>query len=542
MSRRPSSPLEVLNEAIELTRSAPLKQNLLAALPALGLCWLVLFTYYLELVEGVSALRPLCALALTGVWCARAVVLSRQAGSMLERRLAHLPPAAHHSTRDTRVRVALALGAELWLWLWLLVLCLRIDPWLCTLTAPLFALRGALAPSWLAAVDASQAEGARSATWFVLRAGAGQRWTGIVLELALLLSALALFLNLGALLVAAISVAQDLLGLRLAFVRAFISPRNHFALLGLVGLSLAAFDPLRAAVAAVLYAEQRLAREALEVRALVEAALAPRGTKAALRALSLSCALALSLPGAARAQIFPAADAHSLYEEECDPTCRDTRRRDDAVLIQLVTILDAPEFRDFALARADLPELERPSLERWLERLGRWLSGAPEAAHERGEDLSRVKPLHAPLPLLLGGLGALVLVLASLGLWHARRRVRLRRAPVLAPQPVAEPTPSATLDPSPAGSLRRLYLESLDQLARRGLLHVSPTSTNGDHLRLFRSEPLRPKLARLTALFERSQYGRDPPSERELEEARMLRRELEEAPGLGPAASPAERA
>ncbi|HEX6240588.1 MAG TPA: DUF4129 domain-containing protein [Polyangiales bacterium] len=523
MKSEPTSPLEVLNEAIELTRTTPLKHNLVAAIPALCLCWLVAFVYYLEQVEGVRALRPVCALALTAAWCARGVVLSRHAGRQVDRRLAHLPPAARHSALDTRVRVALVLGAELWLWLWLLVVALRIDPWLCTLAAPLFALRGALAPSWLAAADASQAESARSAALYAIQASQRQRLTGIALELALLLSALALFLNLGALLVAGISLAQDLLGLRLAFVRAFISPRNHFALLGLLSLSLSAFDPLRAAVAAVLYAEQRLAREALEVRALVEVAIAPRNVA---RVVGLSFVLALALPASAQAQIFPATDAHSLYEDECDPVCREVRRRDDAVQVRLVTILDASEFQDFALEGAELPELERPSLERWLERLGRWLSGAPEKVPERGEDLSRVTPLHVPLPLLLSGLGLLLLALGSLAFWHAQRRLTSRRVSRVPAEPATPTIPDMIPDTSLRGALRHVYLQTLERLAQRGLLHLSRANTNGDYLRMLQSARLRSQLARLTALFERAQYGRATPSESELSEARELGRTL----------------
>jgi hypothetical protein len=94
------------------------------------------------------------------------------------------------------------------------------------------------------------------------------------------------------------------------------------------------------------------------------------------------------------------------------------------------------------------------------------------------------------------------------------------------PEREAEVTPPAALDPSPAGALRRLYLEALERLAERRLLSLSTAHTNGDYLRMLQNAALQPRLARLTALFERTQYGRATPSHQELEEARALTRAL----------------
>ena len=66
----------------------------------------------------------------------------------------------------------------------------------------------------------------------------------------------------------------------------------------------------------------------------------------------------------------------------------------------------------------------------------------------------------------------------------------------------------------------------MEQLARRGQLSLSRTRTNGDYVRMLRSDALRSKLARLTVLFERAHYGREALDPQTLDEARALARAL----------------
>jgi hypothetical protein len=258
----------------------------------------------------------------------------------------------------------------------------------------------------------------------------------------------------------------------------------------------------------------------VEVRALVEAALGRT------LGVTLLCLLALGL-GATRASAQPDDWQRSPpiygFEDECDQTCREARARDDQVLVRLVTILDGADFRESAHAPWGVAQLERPSFGHWLERFGRWLSGT-EQAPEGSHDLSQVKPVPLPLGLLLSGLSILVLLLAALALWHIRsvRSPRASTASGSAHEPPSAPTSSSQHDGSARGQLRQLYLASLTSLAQRGLLRLSSAHTNGDYLRMLGASERRAQLARLTQLFEHSQYGRTLPTERELGEAESL--------------------
>lgn len=526
MKQRARSALAVLDGAIELTRSEPLSRNLLCAAPALLLTWLALFATYLEQVEGVHSLRPVWALGLSLGWCARAAVLTRYAGQCSARLLSTLDVGARHSRLDTRLRAALGLGLELLFWLFLFGVSARVDPWLCLLLAPLLALRGAVAPGWLATADSAEAGAAPSATLYVLGQARGQRLVGVVLELLFLLSALALFLNLGALAVAAISLSQDLLGLRLAFVRAFISPRNPFALIALVGVSLSAFEPLRAAAAAVLFTQQRRAREALEVRALVEAAVAPRTAKV----LAAAVALALSLPASTYAQgdDWQRPAPPPGLGMDCDHACAEARARDDQVLVTLVSILDAPDFRDFPEGGWSVATPEQPSFGSWLERMTRWLVGRPDEPERRGSDLSEIKPIHVPLAVLLTGLLALVLMLGGIGLLHAQR-TRLPKRPSSASVDATPPAATSAVqrdDGSLHARLRGVYLAALSSLAQRRLLTLSAAATNGDYLRTLRGASTARAFVQLTELFERAHYGEQPLDSVDLARAEALAQQL----------------
>lgn len=545
MRRRGVASLETLDQAIELLRTDSLKRLVLCAAPGLFLTWLGLLAHYLEYVEGVRSLRALFALGLAAGWCVRCAVLARFAGRCVDRQLARFAAAPRHGASSTVLRVASVVGVELWFWLWLLVGAVRIDPWLALGALPLFALRGALAPGWLAAAEAATGHRTFEASLQVLAAAEGKRLAGVGIELFILLGAAALFLNLGALLVAAISLSQDLLGLKLAFVRAFISPRNHFALLALAGFSLSAFEPLRAAVSGVLYAETRAAHEAVEVRALVRGAIA----KYAVRLLPWMLAGALAQPhgfaqdaarpgahGGAQDAAQPRAyggtqdparpdalsDSQVPSDEECDQTCNEARARDDAVLVTLVGILDAPDFRDFPSETWAL-EGSETSFRAWLERFFHWLAGGDEAAPQ-ARDLSKAPAVHLPLPWLLMSALALALAFGVALLWRTLA-TRTRRAESIAPAQGSAPQtlpPSASAhDDEPRAALRALYLAALAGLSHRGLLTLSSASTNGDYLRALRA-PERALLTQLTQLFELVRYGQHVPSPSELAQSQRL--------------------
>jgi hypothetical protein len=529
--------LEALDAAIELVRSEPPARLLWSLCPGLALTWLCLFLYYLERVEGVRSLRPWFALALALLWCVRGVLLGRLAGRCVERLLGAEDAAPLHGPASSLLAGAIFTGAELWLWLWLLILAVQLDPWLALAVLPLFSLRGALWPSWLAVCDAQREPNPGAVALAALCAGGGQRLLGVAAELLLLFGSVGLFFNLGALLAAFISLSQDLLGLDLSFVRAFISPSNHFALLGVAGLALSAFEPLRAALSGVLFAEQRRAREGIGVRALVQRCLAQAGARTAKLALLL-CLLAPAHAGAQPVgggereagdapQLAGDALAHApLSDEECDEICNDARTRDDLLLVELVSILDGHEFREFPEPGFRGEELGQEALTRWFERFWRWLQGGEPQQHAApaAHRLPAAPSARVALPL------GLSLLAASLLLWlaSARRRTRPEAAgPASAPQTELL-APERYLDEAlaargePRRALRALYLASLSGLSRRGLLTLSHELTNGHYLAKLPAGPERASFAELTGLFDRTCYGALLPSGEELARAGQL--------------------
>jgi hypothetical protein len=519
--------LEALDTAIELVRSQPLAPSLWSACPALAITWLCLLIYYLERVEGVRSLRPWFALALALAWCVRAVLLGRLAGRCVDQLLGADDAARRHGPASSLVAGAVFAGAELWLWLWLLIAAVHFDPWLALAVLPALALRGGVAPSWLAACDAQPEPRPAAVALGALRAAQGQRLVGLGAELVLLMGSVALLFNLGALLAAFISLSQDLLGLDLSFVRAFISPRNHFALLGVAGLALSAFDPLRAALSAVLFAEQRRTREGIEVRALVQRCLAQSS------AVKLLVLLALLTPALARAQVdaereLRAARAlqthEGLYEEECDEACNEARLRDDKLLVELVSILEADEFREFPDTTWS-GELGEDALARWFERFWRWLRGedVPPPSSTQAQRLPA-----APSARVALGAG-LALFAASLLLWLAGARRPQRSAVTQAGEGSAGPhgpehylREALAARDDPRRVLRALYLASLSGLARRGLLTLSQELTNGHYVAKLPAGPEQARLAELTALFDGARYGALAPSAAQLERSHQL--------------------
>jgi Domain of unknown function (DUF4129) len=524
------TPLATLDRAIELVRSEPWTRLASSATPGLLLTWLCLLVYYLEWVEGVRALRPLFALAFAATFCARGLVLARFAGAIVDQLLVPVGGVSRHAPALVPLRVSVLLGAELWLWLWLPVLALRIDVLLVPLSLPLLALRGALLPSWLAAADGCPLPSVPSALREAARAAEGRRVTNAIAELFLLVGALILALNLGALSAALISLAQDVLGLELSFARAFISPRNHFALILLAGLSLSALEPLRAALSALHYADYRLAQEAIEVRALVERCVA-NGRDAKPLALLTCLALALASPAYAQEDLADTWSAvHTLSAaEECDESCREARARDDALLVELVSILDRPEFRDFPDRRWPAGDAQEVTLGSWLDRLMGWLFP------QRGA-VDPEQPRHAAkaLPLRVGAISATLAALGLASLAYFTLRTRRRPAqksgraelPEGATDTDAAPAATGRAARDPLGELSALYLASLRGLAERGLLTLASHATNGDYLRALSAARERVLLSELTSLFERARYGAKLPSQHELIRARELASQL----------------
>lgn len=493
------SALDALDRAIELARRQPARELFKAWLPGLSIAWLALALYYVERVEGVRALRPAFAVAFVAAFSLRAQVLSSWARRRAAALLSPYGVSPTAGPGHLAMRASLWMTFDLWLWLWPLGLAAQLDPWLVAVLWPLLCLRGALAPSWLAVVGTSdESSGLRALRQAVARTE-GQRIRGVSCELLLLLGALGLTFNLGAIVALAVTLGQSAMGLDLSFVRVFLSPRNHFALLAVAGLACALIEPVRAALAAVLYSETELSREGAAVRALVERAITP-----AARKLAAVCLLA----GASWAAAYPA----QAQDEACEGTCLEARARDEAVGTHVRTILRDSAFSEFPVAGWQVDELEGRSLEGWLERLLGWLIERSEQDTATAlPGLSRVELPGAPFFV------ALAVVLAGLGLWRAVAGMATAPKPPTAAPSADEITPETHLaeavalyERDPRAALRLLYAGTLRGLERRKLLTLSPERTNGSYVRQLGRRPERGDFAQLTRTFEAVQYGTEP--------------------------------
>ncbi len=559
---RPVGPLEHLDRALLVVRRGGVVRAarawLAGALPAA----VIVGVYYVERVEGVRGLRLPLALALVAAWCARAVLLAPVAreGALALWDGLRPPPGAGRAV-DV-VRTALVVGLGLWVWAWLLVAGSLAGAVGIALVLPVFALRGAVAPAWLARAACTNDAGLRGFGRAALD-HAGARVAGVAIEAMLIGAALGLAVNLYGLLALAAVLGRSLFGLEVALVQAFLSPQNDFVLL-VVGL--AAFvllEPLRAASAAAGYLDARVREEGLDLRALVDDALTVGVRTAARAALGLVAVGALALAtsqAAAQPRPVPGADGGPSVSDDEGTRWLDAikprpaaaprvaasgrgvgeaigARRDaveghesiddsadSAVRARVDAVLARPEFREFAEARgAGITELLTRILE-WLLRprdLG-WLPEPPALA--------------LPMP---GGwfflLLAALLVVAVLAYLVSAHRPRAAASPAGASAAVSladvrERPPAELLDE--AGllaargalreALRALYLATLVALDRRRLIAFDPHRTNWQYLRAMPRGEARRLFAEFTRIFDHKWYGAEPTALADYEACRAL--------------------
>lgn len=505
--QRTRSALFVLDRALELTRRQPPRELARAALPGLCIAWLVVSLYALERVEGIRSLRPVFAVALVAACLFRNLTLSQWSG----RRVADMlsedePPRAAFSLK---LGAALWMGFSLWISLWPVVAALRLEIWLLAATIPLFCLRKALAPSFLPAFDRSLEPSATCSLKAAIRHAAGRRAQAMLCEFFLICGAIGLTFNLGASLVLSLSLAQQSFGLELTLLQAFLSPDNEFGLLCLACLVWALFEPLRASVAAVLFAETESALSGLELRRMVERALTR--TKGPVLPLLCCAALSLTLPYSADAQVpAPSLPGAHMETTPCEPECEALRQRDAFWTERVHFILRSPaflEFPDEPWARREPQRSPSSTLDGYL----RQLAGTTEddSAHEAPTWLP---PLVTFALLFLGAFLALSLM-----------RLAFRRSFLATSTPAARPTrtePAAQasalevlcaaleqLEQKPAQALSLLYLAALLGLAERDLVTFSRAHTAGAYLRQLSLHAEGALLSELTQRFEAIFYG-----------------------------------
>ena len=510
-----------IDRALRLLRNLPAREWVGAMWPGTVLLALTVALYFLERVEGVRSLRPVFAVLFASAFVVRAIVLSRWSGRRVAALLAAQGVPAVHGSTQAIVRAAFWSGFDLWLWLWLLVLAIYIEPWLVVLVLPTFCLRSALLPSFFASADGSEQETGFSLIRTAMEESDGQRTAGVLAELYLLLGALGLAFNLGALLVAVLGLGQDMLGLDLSFVRAFLSPRNYFALLVLGGVALVCVEPVRALLSALLYVETRLSRDGLALRVLVDKVVSPAARDARRISLSLCFCLALLTP-AAHAQ----ESSTDWTVKTCDDVCERARAADESVNRRVDTILKDRVFTEFPDERWDAQQRGLASL---IERFSRWLS-----------ELTREKQARAERPSSLSLPGATLFVVLALLLafaaWLVFGQKPVHETKAKAQLAQADPW-SRTADEHLQDALRQrdadltqalrsLYLATLVGLARRGHLTLAKERTNGQYLQELKGPDERAFFSALTRIFDLAQYGRQKPNQEDFERCLSLAERL----------------
>ena len=537
---RPVGPIDMLDRALLLARRGTPMRTARAFLAGAVPAAVVAGIYYLERVEGVRGLRPLFGLALVVAWCVRALILSGVARENARALWEGMPLAANVGRPIDVVRTALVTALGLWVWSWLLVLASLVGAGGIALVLPLFALRAAIAPSWLARAGCTTDAGVRA---FIAAASdnSDSRVSGVLIELCVLVGALGLTMNLYALLGFAALIGRSLFGLELALVDAFLSPDNAFVMLGVFLAALVLFEPLRAAIAATLFVDARVRQEGLDLRAAVEEAIAatsrpgtpvaaPAHHGTATRAAVVLAALLFLGVGSAHAQ-EPLSSPPTEFDATPPPSGADvltTTFSEDAAdgeaRARAEAVLARPEFREFSDARGK-------AIQDFLSRLIEWLlrpREQPQTPH--------VPVLSVPLPggwffMLLGGL-LIVVVIAYLLF------TRLKKGPAAQASAVAaitstdlrERPPEEFLDDASVlaqkgrlrEALRALYLATLVALDRRRLITFEPHRTNWQYLRQMPRSEARTLFADFTRIFDHKWYGAEPTTQEDYEACRAL--------------------
>jgi hypothetical protein len=522
-------PTEILDRALYALRSGPLSRvgrGLLAGAPLAGVC---LALYYLEVIEGVRVLRPLFALGLALGFVFRAATLSRLSRSLVREFRPGLP--LHEPARgapDEWARLAwtsAVAGLGVWAWLWPLAWLARFSPFAIMALLPLLALRGGVAPSWLARASCAAESGWRA--WGLASDdAAGARATLVFVEAMLLAGTLGVFVNLYALTTSLLLLSNSVLGLDVAFVSAFVSLDNEFMAYAVLGASLLLVDPLRAAVSACVFADARGRKDGADLHAAVDRLLVLSGSEPAPppRAASAAQLAFLVLVLSAAAGVVR---ADSTSDPGLPPAAA-SEQRDSSVRAAVERILNRREFSNFEASG------ER-TFETWLrEQLERLLEDNPEErdqSHNLRVELPDVSPW-----LVMGVVFGLLMLAVGYVSWDARGRdgPQLAAAELPGPPRLSErPAPlllSDARDLAAAGdfsaALRMLYAATLAALDRAHLIQFDPAKTNGHYCANLPAGALRETFGAFTAMFDRKWYGRESTSRGEYERGLSLAEQI----------------
>ena len=534
---RPVGALEMMDRAVLIVRRGGLGFFMRGIGAGLPVAAMVLLIYYLERVEGVRSVRSVLAMGLILAWWARAYMLSRQ--SRVATKMlwdgADRQTAAPEGLAIVRVASVVALG--LWCWLWVLVAASLLGPLAVVLVLPLLAIRGAVAPSWLARAGAIGDAGFRGFLRSVVDTG-NRRVTTFLLELTMLLAALGVLINLLVGISVVMLLSHSMLGLDVAFIDAFLSPSNVFTLLIVGCVTLLLFEPIRAASSAVVYVDGQVRQEGLDLRAAIDEAIAvseARGRGATGRSAGNAAIVLLVMA------IFTAAWARSAQAQPTDPRPAvggsdpsaqiGDASDDDNIRGQVREILAGSEYDEFADNRGE--GLRRFFSKLWAD-FWRRLSEEPEIDDAGAGSLGPAVPMPPASAFIVAAVIFAVLVLAYL--WASRARDKHEASGTI--QPVAgadgddprDRPPAAHLDDAAllarAGrfreALRALYLATLVSLDRRRLIAFDPALTNWQYLRHMPRDELRQDFMHFTRLFDYKWYGDERTTEADYETCRQL--------------------
>jgi hypothetical protein len=518
---RALGPLEILDSALFVARSGGALSLARAWLGAAPLALCVLAAYYFERVEGVHSLRPWLALSLVLAWWVRALLLSAVARDYaLSLRSGLALPEEPPRAVDI-VCTASVVGIGVWVWLWPLAGAASLMPLSVAGVLPFVALRGAVAPSWLARASCARERGI-AAFGQALDDTAGMRGVFLIVEMVVLFGAIAVFANAYALLGFTLLLGHALLGFDVSFVSSFLSPDNTFVLLLLSALTLCAIEPLRAAVSAHAFVNARSRRDGADLHAAVDAAI---GTRARARAalggerlhgvalvLAASAWLAAAPVHAQPEAAAPTPDAAPASEA----TAADVQVRE-----HLSRILEQREFREFA-------DTSSQSMRELFDKLFAWLDQLESEPDKSESSLSNAPALS---PWLLMSLALLALIALAFFIGSARRAPSRAAAGAAVPAPALPPADPPSLFDEAArhaaagdmrSALRALYLATLVALDRRRLIEYEPSKTNWHYLRSLPSGELRQAFAAFTRIFDHTWYGHEPATLQDYEQCRRL--------------------
>lgn len=550
----PVGPLGMLERSLELARAGGLD----VAVPAMAggslLGFAVLVTYYVERVEGLHSIRWALALALVLAWWGRAYLVGvasrRVARAMWD---AEDEPGAGHPLDVLRTAGAAGLG--LWVWSWPLIVATMAGVVGVVFVVPFFALRGAVAPSWIAR-SACSARSGWAAFADAVRDNAGRRVEGVLTEALILAGALGLAVNLYAAALVVLMLMRTFGGLELASIESFLSASNVFVLIAVAAVTLVLFEPLRAAHSAAAYVGARVRAEGLDLTVALEEAIrhskgrARRGAATdAVRAASVLLAVLCFAPLAQAQQ--PPLPPPPTYEEPAGPPpfppeivrrsdpspaqpvlALETDPIDREVQGDVEAILARPEFREFDDRRGD-------GLRDLIERLFEWMFRPREQLPRMDASGLSAIPLPGAWVFLVIGAALLLGVGAYLFVTYGPRREEEEGAgaTVAGELDPRERAPRSFLDEAAElaergdlrAALRALYLATLVALDRRRWIAFDPHLTNWQYLRQMPRGETRSAFRELTRLFDYKWYGEEDTTLDDYARCRELSAQIVEA-------------